>query len=96
MNTTDIITIDLQTNRTTILIKACCQYDEGLKIRLANVPEHNDFIFKVEMCNAGDPVIKYTIDYSGQDIEIPEDLLTDGRNIQVFLVVSAIRDVVDI
>ena len=61
------------------------QYDRGLKVRLINVPEVRDYSIDIEMCNAGDAVIKHTVQYSGEDVEIPEDLLLNGRNVQIYL-----------
>ena len=85
MNTSNIIEIDLRIEKREILVSTCYQYDQGLLIRLVNVPEHNDYDLRLEMCNSGDAVIKHVVPYSGEDVEIPEDLLTNGRTIQIYV-----------
>ena len=85
MNTGNIIEIDMSTDKREILISAFYQYDRGLKVRLINVPEIRDYSIRIEMCNSGDTVIDHYVTYSGEDVEIPEELLLDGRNVQIFL-----------
>lgn len=84
-STSNIIEIDMSTETSFLHKSAYYQYDEGLMVRLTNVPELEDCTLKVEMCNAGDKVIKHDCAYSGGDVEIPADLLQEGRNVQIYL-----------
>ena len=88
MNTENIIEVDLSTVKSDVFITAFYQYDRGLKLRLVNVPENDDLSLWVDMCNSGDAVIKHDVLYSGEDVEIPRDLLQDGRNVQLWLYVK--------
>ena len=81
----NIVEIDTATSKREIKTTVYYQYDKGLKVRLLNVPDQRDYQLKVEMCNRGDTEIKYTFPYSGGDIEIPHDLLTCGRDVQLFV-----------
>ena len=86
----NIIEVDLNTDKQQIRIKTPYQFDNGLMLRLKNVPDHPDGSqLLVEMCNFGDERIRYDFPYSGDDIEIPADLLTDGRDLQFFVSVKA-------
>lgn len=80
-----VIYIDMATERRSIKKSAYYQYDKGLKVRLINVPDCSDYSLQIEMCNAGDSVIKYCFPYSGNDTEIPKELLLNGRNIQIYI-----------
>ena len=53
MNTSNIIKVDMSTDKRELRISAYYQYDQGLLIQLINVPEHNDYDLQLEMCNAG-------------------------------------------
>lgn len=85
MNTSNIIKVDMSTDKRELRISAFYQYDQGLLIQLINVPEDRDYDLRLEMCNAGDKVIKHVAPYSGEAVEVPADLLLDGRNIQIFV-----------
>lgn len=85
MNTNNIIEVDMSTKKREIHTSAYYQYDRGLMIRLINVPECNDFSLSIEMCNDGDGAVKHTIAYSGEDVEIPADLLLNGRKVRIFI-----------
>lgn len=85
MNTSNIIEIDMSTGRRELRISAYYQYDQGLAVRLVNIPELDDCTLRLEMCNAGDKVIKQVAPYSGNNVEIPADLLLDGRDVQIYV-----------
>lgn len=53
MNTSNIIKVDMATDKRELRASAYYQYDQGLLIQLVNVPEHNDYDLQLEMCNAG-------------------------------------------
>lgn len=61
------------------------QYDYGIKLRLENTP---DCSLLVEFCNYGDKEIKHDEPYTGDDIDIPIDLLQDGRDLWIFISVN--------
>lgn len=82
---TNIIEVDLNTEERDISIAAPYQYDYGLMLRLNNAPSCP---LLVEMCNYGDKKIKHDCQYSGEDIEIPDDLLRDGRDLRCYISVS--------
>lgn len=84
----DIVLLDLASKNRTIFTSAYYQHDKGLKIRLLNVPDFHTLLLQIELCNVGDKKIKYTLPYLGEDVEIPEDLLTSGRNILIYLYVK--------
>lgn len=81
----NISEIDTATDERSIFKTAFFQYDRGLKVRLLNVPVDRDYRLNLEMCNSGDSEIKHIAPYTGDDIEIEQDLLTDGRNVQLYL-----------
>ena len=85
MNTNNIIEVDMSTGKREIHTSAYYQFDRGLMVRLINVPEHNDFSLIFEMCNDGDGAVKHSIVYSGEDVEIPADLLLNGRKVRIFI-----------
>ena len=84
----DIVEIDLDAKSRSIFASAYYQFDRGLKIRLLNVPDCRDYSLHVEMCNVGDKVIKSDVLYNGNDVEIPEALLRDGREIMIYIFVK--------
>ena len=81
----NIIEIDLSTNKRALSFSTPYQHDYGLFIRLKNAPESPDYQLMVEMCNKGDKQIQYDPTYSGDDIEVPSDLLNDGRDLQCYI-----------
>ena len=85
----NIIEIDLSVNKYSISVYAPYQYDYGLLLRLKNAPESPDYQLMVEMCNKGDEQIKHDYTYTGEDIEIPADLLNDGRDLQFYISANA-------
>ena len=85
MNTSNIIKVDMSTDKRELRISAYYQYDRGLLIQLVNVPENRDYDLRLEMCNAGDKVIEHVAPYSENGVEVPADLLLDGRNVQIFV-----------
>lgn len=85
MNTSNVIEIDLNTERRELRLSAYYQYDQGLLVQLINVPENRDYDLRLEMCNAGDKVIEHVAPYSENGVEVPADLLLDGRNVQIFV-----------
>lgn len=87
-NEPNIVEIDLSTNERTLSIFANYQYDRGIKARLTNVPDLQDCSLILEMCNSGDKIIKHTVTYSGEDVLIPENLLSDGKDILIYLFVK--------
>lgn len=87
LNDDNVILIDTATAKRSIIATAYFQFDKGLKIRLLNVPDNRDYQIKIEMCNAGATEITHTILYSGADVEIPRELLMDGRDVKIFLFV---------
>lgn len=84
----NIIEIDFATDSRSIRKSAYFQYDRGLKVRLINVPENRDYQILIEMCNAGDQVINHSFLFTGEDTEIPQELLTDGRDVQIYLFIK--------
>ena len=85
MNTSNIIKIDMSTDKRELRISAYYQYDQGLLVQLINVPENRDYDLRLEMCNAGDKVIKHVTPYSGEAVEVPSDLLLDGRDVMIYV-----------
>ena len=81
----NIIEIDLSTNKRALSFSTPYQHDHGLFIRLKNAPESPDYQLMVEMCNKGDERVKYYPTYTGDDVEVPSDLLNDGRDLQCYI-----------
>lgn len=78
----NMITINLASESGVIRKSAYYQYDFGLMLRLENTP---DCSLLVEFCNYGDKEIKHEVLFTGDDIEIPTDLLLDGRDLWIFI-----------
>lgn len=82
----NIIEIDLSTTKRSLNLSAQYQYDYGLILRLRNAPECPPGCqLLVEMCNIGDKQIQNDFTYSGDDIAVPDDLLNDGRDLQLYI-----------
>lgn len=88
MNTSNIIEVDMSTADREVNISAFYQYDQGMKLRLTNAPESDEFTLWVEMCNSGDAVIKNTVQYTGENVEIPEELLLNGRGVEFYVFIK--------
>ena len=88
MNISNIIAVDMETATSKIIVSAIYQYDRGLKLRLLNAPESDEFTLWVEMCNSGDAVINNTVQYTGDDVELPEELLLNGRDVEIYLFIK--------
>lgn len=82
---TNIIQVDMSTDKRALTVSDFYQYDSGLKLRLINVPDHDDYSLEVEMCSAGEPAIQYTFTYCGDDIEIPDALSQSGQDVKVYI-----------
>lgn len=81
----NLVTVNLETVSGVIRKSAFYQYDYGIKLRLENTP---DCSLLVEFCNYGDKEIKHEVLFTGDDIEIPRNLLQDGRDVQIFVSVN--------
>lgn len=79
----NIVIVDTASSARTI--SAHFQYDRGLKLRFLNIPDSQECRFEIELCNVGDSAITHTIPFSGDDVTIPTELLSDGRDIQLFI-----------
>lgn len=84
----NIVVIDTAAAKRSITVTVHYQYDTGLKVRLLNIPVISGCTFYLEMCNAGDQEIKYEFPYTGQDTEIPEDLLLNKRDTHIYIYVK--------
>ena len=78
----NLITVNLASEGGVIRRSTFYQYDYGIKLRLENAP---DCPLLVEFCNLNDKKIQYDEPFTGDDIEIPRDLLRDGRDVQIFV-----------
>ena len=78
----NLVTVNLETVSGVIRRSTFYQYDYGIKLRLENAP---DCPLLIEFCNLGDKKIQHDEPFTGADIEIPRDLLQDGRDIQIFV-----------
>lgn len=81
----NLVTVNLASEGGVIRKSAYYQYDYGIKLRLENAP---DCSLLVEFCNYGDKEIKHDEPYTGHDIDIPTDLLQDGRDLWIFVSVN--------
>ena len=80
-----IIDCNLVTTNSTITKAVQYQFDYGVVFRLENAP---DCPLLIEFCNLGDKKIQHDEPFTGADIEIPRDLLQDGRDVQIFVSVN--------
>lgn len=79
---TNVVIVDLESEHTKITKAAFYQHDFGVKVRLVNT---HDLPLRIEFCNYGDKKIKHNEMYTGADVSIPEDILKDGRDVQIFV-----------
>ena len=70
--------MDLESEHTKSIKAVYYQHDFGVKVRLVNT---HDLPLLIEFANVGDSKIKHDEQYSCDDVEIPEDILVDGRNV---------------
>ena len=78
----NLVTVNLASENGVIRKSVFYQYDYGIRLRLENAP---DCPLLVEFCNLNDKMIQYDEPFTGADIEIPRDLLRDGRDVQIFV-----------
>ena len=81
----NLVTVDLESEHTKSIKAVYFQHDFGVKVRLVNT---HDLPLLIEFCNYGDRKMKHEVMFTGADVEIPEDILMDGRDVWIFVSVS--------